>query len=380
MKIISFYLPQFHAIPENDKWWGEGFTEWENLKSAEPLFEGHNQPRIPKNNYYYNLLDDEVKEWQINLAKDNGVYGFCFYHYWFDGHKLLEKPLEQFLQNKELDMPFCLCWANEPWTKAWVSKSDEILIDQSYGDSVNWKKHFEYLLPFLKDDRYIKNDGKPLLVVYRPNQIECLNEMLDYWQELAIESGLPGIEFAYQQIDLDLQENSDTSRFSYNIEFEPVYALEDANKKGQNFTRFLKAVDNTIYSIFKTKLSDTLVRKVRTYDYDRLWQAILERKPKDKKSVPGVFVDWDNTPRRKEKGRVFVGGSPEKFEKYLTQQIKRTRDVYKKDMIFLTAWNEWSEGCYLEPDERYGDAYLKSIKNALVTTNEFPEYPDYEKN
>lgn len=372
MKIIAFYLPQFHAIPENDKWWGTGFTEWDNLKRAKPLFNGHYQPRIPQNGVYYNLLDDEVKKLQIKLAKDNGVYGFCFYHYWFDGHMLLEKPVEQFLNNIELDMPFCICWANEPWTKAWVSKNDEVLINQNYGDATQWKKHFEYLMPFFKDSRYIKNDGKPLFVIYRPNQIEYLNEMIDYWETLAIENGLPGIDFAYQQIDLDLQKNSDTSRFSYNIEFQPVYALEDGNKKAQSVTRFLKKVDNIIYGIFKKKLSDVLMKSVRKYDYDKVWQAIIEHEPKDEKCIPGVFVDWDNTPRRKEKGRVFVGGSPEKFEKYLTAQIKRTRDVYKKDMIFLTAWNEWSEGCYLEPDEKYGDAYLRAIKNALNETGEFP--------
>ena len=374
MKIIAFYLPQFYTIPENDEWWGEGFTEWENLKKSKPLFEGHYQPRIPQKDNYYNLLDDRVKEWQIKIAKENGIYGFCFYHYWFNGHLLLEKPVEQFLDNKELDMPFCICWANEPWTKAWVSKSDEVLIDQKYGDYEQWKKHFEYLAPFFADERYIKNDGKPLFVIYRPNQIECLNEMLDYWQQLADKIGLPGIDFVYQQIDLDLKKNSDTSRFSYNIEFQPIYALEDlASVSIKIIERLLKRIDNIFFDLFKFKLSDVYMRKVRKYDYDKGWSAILKHKPIDEKCIPGVFVDWDNTPRRGEKGKVFVGANPEKFQNYLCKAIKRAKNVYHKDLIFLTAWNEWSEASYLEPDERYGDAYLKAVKFALYETKEFPK-------
>ncbi len=376
MKIIAFYLPQFHSIPENDAWWGKGFTEWENMKSARSFFEGHYQPRIPQNGNYYNLLDDNVKKWQIELAKENGVYGFCFYHYWFNGHLLLEKPIEQFLYNKDLKMPFCLCWANEPWTKAWVSKDDEILIDQEYGSYAEWENHFNYLLQYFKDSRYITNNGKPLLVIYRPNQIENLNQMLDYWQELSKRNGLTGIEFAYQQIDFDLQKNSDTSRFSYNIEFQPIYALEDINNNVQKITRILKKIDCFLKYILKVNLSNVFIKQVRKYDYDKVWQAVLNHTPNDYRCIPGAFIDWDNTPRRKEKGRVFIGGSPEKFKKYLVEQLKRTKEIYNKDMIFLTAWNEWSEGCYLEPDEKYGTGYLNAIKEALNETNEFPVYPE----
>lgn len=373
MKIISFYLPQYHEIPENNEWWGKGFTEWENLKKAKPLYKEHNQPRIPYDKKYYNLLDDEVKKWQIKLAKDNGVYGFCFYHYWFDGHLLLEQPTKQFLKNEELDLPFCLSWANEPWTKAWVSKSDEILIDQRYGSEKDWREHFDYLTPYFLDKRYIKNNGKPLFVIYRPNQIGCLNDMVDSWQKWAKEIGLPGIDFAYQQIDFDLIENSDTSRFKYNIEFQPIYALEDlTSNKVKKIEVAAKSVDNFVNKIMGFKLSNVLMRKVRTYNYDDVWEKVLERKPRDNKCIPGVFVDWDNTPRRGEKGRVFIGGNPEKFKNYMKDMIIKTRDDYKKDMIFLTAWNEWSEGCYLEPDERHKDAYLRAIKEALIETSEFP--------
>ena len=169
MKIIAFYLPQFHNIPENDEWWGNGFTEWTNVKKAKPIFEGHQQPKVPLNNNYYNLLDDNVKVWQADLAKKYGVYGFCYYHYWFNGKMLLEKPMEQMLENKEVDIPFCISWANEPWTKAWVGDEKKMLIAQEYGQEEEWKEHFMYLLPFFKDERYIKKDGKPFFIFYRPD-------------------------------------------------------------------------------------------------------------------------------------------------------------------------------------------------------------------
>lgn len=379
MKIIAFYLPQFHAIPENDEWWGEGFTEWTNVKKAKPLFKGHNQPRVPQNGKYYNLLDDEVKRWQINLAKENGIYGFCFYHYWFDGHLLLEKPVEQFLDNKSLDFPFCLSWANSPWSKTWVSRSDQVLIDQEYDGKERWKAHFDYLLPFFKDKRYIKNNGKPLYVIYEPGQIECIEDMLNYWQELSIKEGFPGIEFAYQYYQSGNTDKKIRELFDYDIEFQPIYSLQEPVTNTKKLGgKFLRKLDNAAYQITGRKLSEVLIQNVRKHDYDEVWSAVLQREPKDSKSVPGVFVDWDNTSRRTNGGRVFTGGSPEKFEEYLTTQIQRTRELYKKDFMFLTAWNEWCEGSYLEPDDKYGDAYLRAVKNALNQTEEFPSYRNEE--
>lgn len=263
MKIIAFYLPQFHDIPENDEWWGKGFTEWVNVKKAQPLYKGHEQPRIPMNENYYNLLDDNVKIWQANIAKEYGIYGFCYYHYWFGGKLLLEKPMEQMLKNPKVDIPFCISWANEPWTKAWVNES-KVLIPQFYGGKKEWKEHFDYLLPFFKDNRYIKEDNKPLFIIYRAEVIDCLNDMLDYWTELAQQNGFSGMKYAYQNLTFDLMPNKDDSRFDYNIEFQPSYAWNDLNNKSavqkSKLWNFLRSVKRRIYAETEKRLGFDLQR------------------------------------------------------------------------------------------------------------------------
>ena len=224
MKIITFYLPQFHEIPENNKWWGEGFTEWVNMKKAKPLFDNHYQPRVPLNKNYYNLLDIDVMRWQAKIASEAGIYGFCFYHYWFDGHMLLEKPMENFLNHPEIDINYCISWANEDWTNAWVTSNSKTLISQTYGNEQDWEKHYQYFKPFFQDKRYIKEDGKPFLILYRPEIIPCLNEMLDYWRKRAIDDGFKGLTIAYQHVNFGMMEKKDDSRFDYQIEYQPAYA------------------------------------------------------------------------------------------------------------------------------------------------------------
>lgn len=384
MKIITFYLPQFHNIPENDEWWGDGFTEWVNVKKATQLFPGHRQPRIPLNHNYYNLLDDDVKIWQAKIAKEHGIYGFCYYHYWFNGKLLLEKPAEQMLKNKDVDIPFCFSWANEPWTKAWVNQK-EVLISQFYGAKKEWKEHFDYLYQFFVDDRYIRVDDEPLLIIYRADVIPCLNEMLDYWRELAVSYGLKGLKFAYQELSFDILKDKDDSRFDYNIEYQPSYAAFDLSTnsklKQSKLWKSLRSIKRSLYNRFENIAGYDLDRyfshasnktELQLVSYDDIWDCILRRKPGSAKNIPGAFVDWDNTPRKQNRGRVFVGATPDKFEKYLTEQITRARKVYDKDMLFMFAWNEWAEGGYLEPDEDNGYAYLDAIKSALITTSEFP--------
>ncbi len=375
MRPIAFYLPQFHAIPENDEWWGEGFTEWTNMKAATPLFDGHLQPRIPLDNNYYNLLDEKTMEWQVELAKKYGLYGFCFYHYWFNGHMLLEKPMEMMLNNPNINFPYMICWANEPWTNAWKADGNEkTLIAQHYGREKEWKQHFEYLLQFFKDKNYIVENNKPMLLIYRPEIIECLNEMLDYWNELAIEVGFSGIDFAYQQVSYYLLDSKDESHFKYRVEYQPGYARYDVQKQSAGLSQYLLPIKTKIRNIVygfdkkaKTNLSSKLTRQKLSFeDYDELCQSIINRKADDEKSVAGMFVDWDNTPRRGDRGRVCLGSTPEKFQHYMTEQIKNVNENYQNDMLFIFAWNEWAEGGYLEPDERNKYGYLEALKAALI--------------
>lgn len=375
MRIIAFYLPQFHAIPENDAWWGKGFTEWVNVRGAKPLFPGHYQPRVPLGGNYYCLLERDTLEWQIGLAKEYGVYGFCIYHYWFGGHKLLEKPLEMLRDDSGLNIPYCICWANENWTNAWVAnKKVQTLIKQTYGDRTDWEQHFDYLLSFFRDPNYIREDGKPLLVVYRPELIDRLDEMLDYWNARAMENGFPGIAYAYQSQTFMAREDSDDSSFAYGIEYQPGRArilLEQ-----QKSSPLQKGADACIDLARKVLLrvdrrfnTNLLLRaskaRLQFEEYDELCRTIVEARPKDDKAVAGMFVGWDNTPRRQFRGRVCLHSTPEKFEYYLSRQIENAKKHYKSDLLFLFAWNEWAEGGYLEPDEKYRFGYLEAIRSAL---------------
>lgn len=362
-------------------WWGRGFTEWTNVKKAKPLFEGHHQPRVPLNNNYYNLLDDDVKLWQVDLAKRYGIYGFCYYHYWFNGKLLLEKPMEQMLANHSIDLPFCISWANEPWTKAWVGEDKVTLITQKYGGEKEWKQHFQYLLPYFKDERYIKKNGKPLFIFYRPDIVPCIKEMLELWDALAKDNGLAGISFAYQSGEMDWNNSREANLFDFDIEFQPPYASHFLYSNNGIILSSLKKARRLLIGwagkrfgidlmrfgadTFKKMAGQTVVK------YDDFWQEIINQKPVRKNSIPGAFVRWDNTPRKGDRGQVNVG-TPEQFKKYLSQQIRHARADYNEDMIFMYAWNEWAEGGYLEPDEEYGYGYLEAVKAALIENNEFP--------
>ena len=317
MKTIAFYLPQFHAIPENDAWWGEGFTEWTNVKKSKPTFKGHHQPEVPLNQNYYNLLNEEVQEQQSKLALEYGVDGFCYYHYWFEGKMLLEKPMENMLKNKNIEIPFCVCWANETWSRRWSGQDEDVLIKQNYNEDENgWKKHFEYLLPFFKDPRYIKDHNRPLLIIYKPDEFVKCSEMMEYWNELAKENGFEGIYWGFQYPTAFYNDVSKCP-FNFAIEFEPLYTIYEIDKEVFGMNRFQKILyglkhPKWMISKIKPRLFDTPIM----YDYDDVWSRILGRKPKTKISVPGAFTAWDNTPRKGKKAHVFFEATPEKFEKY----------------------------------------------------------------
>lgn len=392
MRVIALYLPQYHEIPENDLWWGKGYTEWTSVKRGQVLIDGQYQPRIPLNGNYYDLLDIDVMKWQTKIAKEHGIYGFCFYHYWFNGKKLLEKPIEQYLLHQEIDFPFYLCWANETWTTVWEGEENPtVLAEHDYTDVADVDKHFQYWLPFFKDKRYIKDHNRPVLNIYNPIVIPYrrLKYMINRWNELAKKEGFDGISFQYLCAEsMCFMDEKYKDLFEYGVEYEPSYVqhLEDDIEKEQKRykrERLSKTLNKHFPFLFRVKhliRRDNHVRKETELtgvkilrDYDKDWEKVLNITHYDySKYIPGGFIDWDNTPRRGHGGKVILGANPQKFEKYFERLVLRTKEVYKKDMIVLFAWNEWSEGGYLEPDEKWGTAYLQAIKNVLEKLGETP--------
>lgn len=361
IKLIAMYLPQFHEIEENNEWWGKGHTEWTNCKKAIPYHKEHYQPKIPLNEEYYNLLDEEFQEKQNKLANEYGIYGFCYYHYWFEGKLLLEKPMENMLKNKHIHNKFCISWANHSWINKYEKKNRKLLIEQTYGDKKDWIKHFNYLLPFFKDERYIKVNNKPMLVIYDAKSIECWKEMKSVWDDLAKQNGLPGIYYVNTlKIYKDINETN-KGEFDAQFEYQPALSTSPSNK----FFSY-----QTFYNIKRVLYRDYLNKPAR-FNYDTVWSKILKNSYSNAKTYLGVFVDWDVTSRWGTRGLYYYGGTPEKFSYYLNKQIDKAK-LNGSDYIFITAWNEWSEGAYLEPDEKYKYRYLESIKKLLSkgTSNE----------
>jgi hypothetical protein len=353
-KVIAFHLPQFHPIPENDAWWGEGFTEWSNVRKSTPRFPGHPQPSVPLANNYYDLLDPATRDWQATLAKRYGVEGFCYYHYWFKGKLLLEKPCQAILASGRPDFPFCFSWANETWTRTWDGTNRNVLMQQNYGSESDWEAHFRYLLPFFQDRRYITHNGQPLFLFYRPADFPDIDRMMLFWNRLAQEEGIPGICFVKTLTCFDARPPQPPFRAS--ASFEP-WLTEKFHTRITG--RFRKLAKQALYRAGNLTIRDWTF----LYSYDGIWKNILRRNygPND---FPGAFVGWDNTPRMGMRSKVIGGGSPEKFGLYMRQLLSiAVRD--DAPFIFLNAWNEWAEGAYLEPDERHGYAYLEQLAAAI---------------
>lgn len=347
MKIFAFYLPQFHEIPENNEWWGEGFTEWVNVKNATPLFSGHNQPRFPLDGNYYNLGNSQVMELQAKMAREHGVDGFCFYHYWFGGKQLLQKPLLDLLSNKSVDIEYCLSWANEPWARTWDGRDKDVLMPQNYGDERDWEHHFSYLLQFFNDDRYTKIDGKPVLIIYKSKDIPNFDQMLLFWNALAAKYGFTNGLHVIET--MGGKQNRPVSEHSAGVvEFEPSLSLG----RGGNYL---------FWCINKLKM---LVNKgLYRFNFDSVINLSISRDVDygNKARYLGCFPGWDNTPRKGNKGVVFDNSTPYTFEKYLVSQMNKSDH---NSLIFINAWNEWAEGAYLEPDTTNGFGFLEAVKKA----------------
>ena len=367
IKTLTMYLPQFHRTMENDMWWGDGFTEWTAVRAAKPLFAGHLQPKVPLNQYYYDLLEKETMQKQAEWMHQYGVDGQCFYHYYFEnGRMTLEKPAENLLKWADVNMPFCFCWANTTWVRTWSNisgntwadefescdkkeKNNGVLISQKYGREKEWKKHFEYLLPFFRDERYIKVDGHPVFMITWIETIPCLQQMIEYWRALAREEGIPEVFFIGMGVN---------------------YAVP-------NMDALLIGGPHSFWNLGKA------TEGVFRIKYDDIWERTLATMPIEGcKTYIGGFVDYDDTGRRGKHGGIVVEGfTIDKFYYGMKELYKRNL-LIGNDFVFINAWNEWGEGMYLEPDTYNGFGVLKALqsaKNDAIKELRENRYKEYKK-
>jgi len=346
VRVIAIYLPQFHPIPENDKAWGKGFTEWTNVKKATPLYPTHFQPNVPLNDNYYDLRSDEIRKQQIDLAKEHGIQGFCYYYYWFNGKEVLETPIKKMLKNKELDFPFCICWANENWTKRWDGKDDDIIIPQhhNFEDDYNF---IHSLFPYFDDERYITINDKPVVVIYRTELFPDIKKTASIWREETKKAGYRGI-YLIRVEGFERNINPADIGFDASMEFAPAW-----HELGDNLNE-------------KGRLYNDL-QDLRVHSYKTMVENMMRRTPPQYKMFRSVTPSWDNTPRKGVNGLVIENSSAENYEYWLTKAINYTDSKREGDekLVFINAWNEWGEGNYLEPDEKNGYAYLKATANAI---------------
>lgn len=364
IKFLAYYLPQYHPIPENDSWWGKNFTEWTNVKKAKPLFKGHEQPIVPGEFGYYDLLQQpEIQEKQAQLAKEYGVDGFIYYQYWFGaGKMLLEQPAEQMLQNKNIDLPFCFCWANETWKGIWHGLDNPtVLMEQQYLGTSDYTDYFNYLLPFFKDERYIKINNKPLFHIYRLDDIPDVKQFLTLFNTLAVASGFEGVYFV-----------ASTNIHSENVvSNDEVYGVVgiDAFQKLRYSQLFHFKKDTFLYRceykiLYHLGYFDVLGKRKKplVIDYAKGLKKLAIDFPHSK-YIPCVIPNWDNSPRSGNKSMIFINSSPNAFYKYFRELIKYIeKQPSKPKFIILKSWNEWAEGNYLEPDSKYGRQWLEVIK------------------
>lgn len=360
MKKFAIFLPQFHEIPENNRWWGKGFTEWVNVKRAKPLFKGHDQPKVPLNNNYYNLLDSKTVKWQEELLHKYDIDGFIYYHYFFDGKLLLEKPALNLLNDKSINYKFFFCWASEPWRKTW-NGTCEIIMPQSYGKEY-WEEHFQYLLQFFNDNRYEKKDNKPLFMVHNTEDIRMHSDMIDYFDQRCKEEGFSGIGIVetYRNGDFQLFQSNKLQQTVLTYIREPEVSY-DINKR-----KILQIPKHSFHAIKKRilkemrinwKLFETILEKmIERYDGNSFYNIMTQNKLDSKTIARGVFFGWDNTPRHSYRGYVISAPDKKHFDTFI-------ESLENCEYLFINAWNEWAEGMVLEPTEKDRYTYLSWLKN-----------------
>lgn len=354
MKAVAFYLPQYHPTPENDRWWGPGFTDWVNVAKARPFYRGHHQPHIPADLGFYDLRLRETRIAQAELAKRYGISAFCYYHYWFDGKLILEKPLEAILSDQEPDLPFCICWANETWNRRWDGREHEILLSNNY-DQYDPDSHFEYLKEAFHDSRYLRVGGKPVFLIYRIDQFPNIESTIFQWRAKAQKIGLPGIYLCAVLSHMHKLDATETMALGFDavVGFEPHWKT----LRSQFITSSLRY--NIARLVHRLKGNNFVV-----YDYRAMVNAAMERKESVVKRFPCVTPSFDNSARSN--GVIIQNDDADLFEAWLRDAVRRV-DAYPVDeqLVFINAWNEWAEGCHLEPDLRNGHRFLQAVRNVF---------------
>lgn len=357
IKPIAIYLPQFHPFTENDAWWGKGFTEWTNVTKAQPRFLGHYQPHLPADLGFYDLRLEESRLVQEQMAKDYGIHGFCYYHYWFNGKRLLHEPLDRKLKNEKEDFPFMMCWANENWTRTWDGLDKEILIKQEY-DFDDDLQHINHLIDYFKDNRYIKVNGKPVFIIYRPNLFPDIEKTIAIWRTAVKEAGFPDLYIGFAENEGNKFEPK-SKNFDFAFEFQPNSNCPAGTPYPGTF---LQKVSRKI----KRKLG--IEEKGLKYYIDYSQYVGKQTRAGYKKDVyPGITPMWDNSARRKENNLILHDSTPEKYKMWL-KFIKENYnwETVPENFLFINAWNEWAEGNHLEPCQKWGTKYLEATKDALL--------------
>lgn len=355
---IAIHLPQFHPFAENDAWWGKGFTEWTNVTKAKPLFKDHYQPHLPADLGFYDLRLEESRLAQEALAKAYGIYGFCYYHYWFNGKRLLHEPVDRKLKNPKEDLPFMLCWANENWTRRWDGHDNEILIKQEYSETDDLE-HIKFLCEhFFRDNRYIKIDGKPFIAIYKTYLIPNIEEMVDIWRRVAKSYGFEGIYICF--MDNFIKDKSiEPKIFDAGIEFHPDFRRFPKRELGGYYSRILNK--------FKIKSSYFYENLILDYQkYIKNVEKFRLENISEYKLFPGITPSWDNRARRNKGATIFINSKTLFYELWLKHIKSSFKPMNKEEnFIFINAWNEWAEGNHLEPCTKMGNEYLKITKKIL---------------
>jgi hypothetical protein len=386
VRTIAFYLPQFHPIAENDEWWGKGFTEWTNVAKAKPLFHGHYQPHVPADLGFYDLRVPEVREAQARMARAAGVHAFCYYHYWFAGRRLLERPFNEVLHSCEPDFPFCLCWANETWSGIWHGSPNRILVEQTYPGADDHERHFYALLPAFQDGRYARVNGRPVFLIYAPQKLPRVGAFIEQWQKLATQNGLPGIHFIAHLLKIFPDFNPELEGFDaaticnpariitkskYQIAMARLQSWQSGGDLSTNLVEQVPASATAFAEKCLNRLRIFRGQPRYVFEYRDAMRFFTEDCPPYRISYPCAIPNWDNSPRSGCRALILKNSTPELFRQHLREVISLAQaQPAENRIVFLKSWNEWAEGNYVEPDHKFGYQYLDVLREE---TSERPD-------